>query len=274
MNNTVSKPSIIHAEPVLAVADVSATVNYYHEILGFPDKWTWGEPPNHGGVSWNGGAFLQFSLDAAIAQRVKGESVWLNVKEVEKLYESHRKNKADIVIALVQRPWGFMEYTVRDVNGYYVTFAERATVQRTKGQFPSSIVITSKSPTVDQLRQLAESVGWQPSTNAAMIQQINTAVYTVVAEDNDSGEMIGCGFLMGDHRSFYYVKDVIVHPAWQHKQIGTALMQHIMRWLEVYGAESATVGLFTGDHLASFYRQFGFTQACGMYTSVKRRIVT
>lgn len=133
MNNAVSKPSILHAEPVLAVADVSATVNYYHEVLGFPDKWTWGEPPNHGGVSWNGGAFLQFSLNAALAQGVKGESVWLNVREIEKLYDSHRKNKADIVIELVHRPWGFTEYTVRDLNGHFVTFAERTTVQQNKG---------------------------------------------------------------------------------------------------------------------------------------------
>lgn len=105
-----------------------------------------------------------------------------------------------------------------------------------------------------------------------MIEQIKTAVYTVVAEDDDSTELMGCAFLMGDHKSFYYIKDVIVHPAWQHKQIGTALMRHIMNWLETNGAESATVGLFTGDHLAPFYRQFGFTQACGMYTSVKRKV--
>lgn len=31
---------------------------------------------------------------------------------------------------------------------------------------------------------------------------------------------------------------------------------------------SATVGLFTGDHRAPFYRQFGFMQAVGMYRAV------
>ena len=78
--------------------------------------------------------------------------------------------------------------------------------------------------------------------------------------------------MLGDNKTCYYIKDVIVHPAWQGKRIGTALMQNIMHWLEMNGAENATVGLFTGDNLAPFYRQFGFTQACGMYQAVKRTV--
>lgn len=49
-----------HAEPVLAVRNVAETVTYWHEVLGFPGKWTWGNPPNHGGVSRGTGRSCNF----------------------------------------------------------------------------------------------------------------------------------------------------------------------------------------------------------------------
>ena len=267
-----SKPSILHAEPVLAVADVVKTVNYYHEVLGFPEKWMWGEPVNHGGVQWNGTAFLQFSLNQEWAKQVHGESVWLRTKELELLYALHQKNNAEIVVKLVKRPWGFAEYTIRDINGYYITFAEPFSERKKSSPFPPNVSIYAGSPSVEQARKLAQSVNWEPPLNAALDMQLQAAVYSVIAEDLESHEIIGCAFLLGDNKTCYYVKDVIVHPEWQGKKIGTAMVQKLMDWLESHGAEDATVGLFTGDHLAPFYRQFGFTQACGMYRSVKRRV--
>ena len=38
----------------LQLPDVLETVQYWHHVLGFPNKWTWGEPPYHGGVTWQG----------------------------------------------------------------------------------------------------------------------------------------------------------------------------------------------------------------------------
>lgn len=265
------KSSLLHAEPVLAVTDVMKTVNYYHEVLGFPETWTWGEPPNHGGASWNGAAFLQFSLNQDLAAKSHGESVWLRTKELETLYELHQKNKVDIVLPMTKRPWGFAEYVVRDINGYYITFAEPFSEHKKSEAFPPTISISAGAPGADDARKLCEAVGWSPATNSAIDVQIRSAVYSVIAVDSDTHEIVGCAFLLGDHKTTYYVKDVIVHPQWQHKGIGTAMMKNLMNWLENNGTENATVGLFTGDHLAAFYRQFGFTQTCGMYKQVRRQ---
>lgn len=266
------KPSIIHAEPVLQVSDIVQTVDYYHEVLAFPEKWTWGEPPNHGGVNWNGAAFIQFSLNPELAKIQHGESVWLRTKHVEMLYEIHQKNNAEIAIPLTNRPWGFTDYTIKDINGYYVTFAEPISEKKKSGSLPSAITITTRIPTLDEAKKLCESVGWTPPTNAALLKQIESASYLVTAEETETNEIIGCAFLLGDNKTCYYIKDVIVHPDWQGRRIGTALMKALMEWLETKGAENATVGLFTGEHLASFYRGFGFTQACGMYQQVRRKV--
>lgn len=266
-----TSPSVSHAEPVLVVADIMQTVNYYHESLGFPDTWTYGEPINHGGASWHGAAFIQFSLDKIFAVQPHHESVWLRVKQLEILHSLHQRNGVEIIQPLVKRPWGFVEYTVRDINGFLITFAEPFTEKKIRA-FSSNISIRQGFPTAHQLTQLCYAVGWQPSTNSAMATQLSNSLIGFVADDDETGEIIACSFLLGDHKTFYYVKDVIVHPDWQGRGIGTAMMKALMHWLDNNGAESATVGLFTGDHLAPFYRQFGFTQACGMYKQVKRSL--
>jgi catechol 2,3-dioxygenase-like lactoylglutathione lyase family enzyme len=67
LNNQINaNPVLIHVEPILAVRDVEASVIYWHDVLGFTYKWTWGDPPNHGGVSRDG-VFIQFSLDPELA---------------------------------------------------------------------------------------------------------------------------------------------------------------------------------------------------------------
>ncbi|HEY0653596.1 MAG TPA: GNAT family N-acetyltransferase [Chryseosolibacter sp.] len=264
------RPSLSHSEPVLAVSDIEKTVTYYHEVLGFPEKWTWGEPPNHGGVSWNGAGHLQFSLDRDLAAKAHGESVWVRVKQLESLFRLHEKNQVEIVVPMTKRPWGFAEYIIRDINGYYLTFAEPFSEGKKSGTFPLTIQIADGAPSRDETRKLCEAVGWAPAVNAAIDLQIESALYSVVAEDLETHEIVGCAFLVGDDKTIYYVKDVIVHPLWQGKGIGTAMMKKLMGWLDAYGSENATVGLFTGEHLAAFYRQFGFTQACGMYKQMKR----
>jgi len=77
MGNEESIGYLSHVEPILAVKDVTETVMYWHDVLGFPDKWTWGEPPNHGGVSWNG-VFIQFSQDPNLASVFKKAMLFLS----------------------------------------------------------------------------------------------------------------------------------------------------------------------------------------------------
>src|SRR5688572_30105947 len=117
------QPSLDHAAPVLAVSNIIETVDYWHEVLAFPDKWTWGDPPNHGGVSWKGGSFIQFSLNPKLAAVSQGQSIWIRAKNIKALYEIHQQKNALIVSPLEKQPYGFDEYTVKDLNGYYINFA-------------------------------------------------------------------------------------------------------------------------------------------------------
>ena len=217
-----------HVEPVLAMKDVSETTLYWHQVLGFPDKWTWGDPPNHGGVSWHG-VFVQFSNNPELAASSKGNAIFIRVRQLEELYQFHKKQNADIVEPLENKPWGMAGYTVRENNGYYIIFAGTLISERLQSAtLPETVRIITRTPTTKEYLNLAEAVGWGKYTNDSLVAKILAApIFAVVAEDLLSNEVVGCAFLLGDNAGFYYVKDVMVHPAWQNKYVGSAMMKKL-----------------------------------------------
>lgn len=93
---------------------------------------------------------------------------------------------------------------------------------------------------------------------------LKATLYAVVAEDDETNAVVGCVLLLGDDTSFYYIKDMMVHPEYQSKRIGSALIKKLNEWLENNAPDDALVGLYTGPNLAPFYSQFGFKESFGM----------
>ncbi|QEH42777.1 GNAT family N-acetyltransferase [Chitinophaga sp. XS-30] len=269
MNDT---PVFSHAEPVLAVHDIPETIRYWQQILRFPSQWSWGDPPNIGGVSWQN-AYIQFLCDPALAAASKGNNVWIRLQHIDALYHLHQEHKAEIVTPLEVHSYGMAQYTVREINGYYIHFAAPA-VKRKKSEnsLPSSVRITGRTPSVREYLDLLHSLGNTPLLTEEMAaKRLAAAVHGAIAEDTENGKTIGCALLLGDHASYYYVKDVMVHPDWQGRRVGTAIMQELNRWLDYEGADKALVSLITGETLEPFYLQSGFTKAFSMYRYINRR---
>lgn len=273
-------PIFSHAEPVLSVGDVKATVKYWHEVLGFPGQWTWGTPPNHGGVSWHN-AFIQFSLDPESGVRPNRQSVWMRVSHIETLYQLHQERKAEIVMPLARQPYGYNEYIIRDNNGYYISFAEPASVgdERHSEPMPATVRVVGRKLTPAEYRHLASSVGWSKkaaddepiqTTDELLQRKIDATQFIAVAENSETGEAIGCALVMGDGLSFFYIKDVMVHPDWQRKRVGSAVMKEVKRWLDANAPNKSLVGLFTAESLAPFYQQTDFGRAFGMVRMIDR----
>jgi GNAT superfamily N-acetyltransferase len=247
---------LITLEPILAVRDVATTTAYYRDVLGFEDVWLWGEPPTHGGANRDG-LQIQFSLNAALAESAEGRELWIRVRNIQAFYALHQERGAQIVSPLEPKPWGVSEYVVRDPNGYGLRFAGSSDLRAASSALPAEVRIEARLPTWPEMSALIEAVGWAGETNPETAPRVlETALYGAVAVVE--GQTVGCAFLTGDNAGFYYVRDVMVHPDWQGRRIGTALMQALMEYLRAHGPEGALVGLFTGADLHAFYAQFGF----------------
>lgn len=268
---TILKPVFTSVEPVLPVKDILKTVTYWEEILGFANKWTWGDPPNHGGVSKND-VGIQFTLNHRLAEVSAGHSIWIKVEHLDRLYAFHQEKGVEIAEALANMPWGMAQYTIREINGYYVSFSSPVMERGIQSEpFPEDIRITSRPPTLTEYKALLRSVGWTTTvSDERILTQLSSTIFAVVAEHIPTGNAIGCALLIGDNVSFYYLKDVMIHPDWQGKRVGTAVIQAITQWMEINADDGAIGTLFTGENLERFYQQTGFSKAFGMMRVFKR----
>ena len=116
--------------PVFSVSDISATIRWYEEQLGFiGDPFPFSEPYVF--------AILRRDDVEIMLQRIEGykkpdlynarsDGVWdayFRVEGVKDLFESV-KDEATIVQPLRKQPYGNWEFEVRDPNGYLLVFSE------------------------------------------------------------------------------------------------------------------------------------------------------
>jgi uncharacterized glyoxalase superfamily protein PhnB len=118
--------------PVFVVADISATIRWYEEQLGFI-----GYPfPNHEPYVF---AIMNRDNIEIMLQRLVGYEkpdlynsrpggIWdayFRIEGVKDLFESVR-DEATIIQPLRKQPYGNWEFEVRDINGYLLVFSEEA----------------------------------------------------------------------------------------------------------------------------------------------------
>jgi catechol 2,3-dioxygenase-like lactoylglutathione lyase family enzyme len=120
---TPAKPQIDceQQHPSLAVADLIAAADFYTNKLGFFTAFTWGEPPTMAGVNLGN---VQIFLEQGTPSP-KGLSVYFVVGDADELYQFHRANGVEVVEEPGDRPWGLRDFTVRDLDGYALTFGHR-----------------------------------------------------------------------------------------------------------------------------------------------------
>ena len=109
--------------PTISVANLRATVDYYHQQLGFKIQFEWGEPPVHAGLTF-GSSTLHFNQHGEPSDP-RNDRFWLYfvVENVDELYEKYQTRNVDLLDQPTDREWGMREFNVRDINGIALRFA-------------------------------------------------------------------------------------------------------------------------------------------------------
>jgi catechol 2,3-dioxygenase-like lactoylglutathione lyase family enzyme len=116
-------------QPVLAVADLAASLRFYCELLGLEPDFLWGEPPHYGRVKRLGhGAPIYLHL----SQSGSGEppspaTLRLHVgHDVDGLFTAYAARGASVAAPPTNRPWGLREFALRDPDGHLLIFGAEA----------------------------------------------------------------------------------------------------------------------------------------------------
>ncbi|HMQ51257.1 MAG TPA: GNAT family N-acetyltransferase [Anaerolineae bacterium] len=124
---TTEPTRFLHIWPVLMVHNLAETVAFYRDKLGFKVDFTYGDPPEHAGVSrgdWSGG-LVSLQLAQVPAEREIRPAGYLYIivdTTLDHLYETYRANGVEIVAEPESYPWGMREFGIRDLNGHIFRF--------------------------------------------------------------------------------------------------------------------------------------------------------
>jgi len=122
-----SATKFLNAVPVLPAVDMTATIAFYEQQLGFSTEFQYDD---YAGLR-RGGAQIHL-WQCGDRQLAENTSCRINVSGIASLYEEYQtQNLIHPNGELTTKPWGLSEFAVLDLNGNCVTFAEPpATVNR------------------------------------------------------------------------------------------------------------------------------------------------
>ena len=125
---TVSKPTLLAAEPQLFVADIGASCEFYTEKLGFSVAFTYGEPPFYGQVFRDGARLNLRQLDEpALRPELRGKvlSASIPLDDAKPLFLEFQAAGVVFHQTLKTEPWGARTFIVADPDGNLILFAGR-----------------------------------------------------------------------------------------------------------------------------------------------------
>lgn len=103
---------------------------------------------------------------------------------------------------------------------------------------------------------LYRAVGWSSYYDRPQMVAAAFANSLCTLGAYEDGRLLGFLRAVGDGASILFIQDIVVHPDYQRRGIGTALMREILRrYPAVYQTELATDNT---EKTVAFYRSLGF----------------
>lgn len=113
--------------------------------------------------------------------------------------------------------------------------------------------------TAEQFTALWESVWGNAPTMEQVSLALENTLFTVSICDGE--KCVAMARMIGDMGLCYYIKDVVVHPDYQGRGLGRALIDELLRFVNEHGISgtSVFVELAAMPDKVPFYEKFGFS---------------
>jgi ribosomal protein S18 acetylase RimI-like enzyme len=109
-----------------------------------------------------------------------------------------------------------------------------------------------------ELEELCSAVGWsrRPLRKVKKAIQHSFLVVTMWEERGTQRRLVGFSRATSDHAFNATIWDVVVHPDFQSRGLGKALMKHMIKKLR--SEDISNITLFADPQVVDFYRRLGF----------------
>jgi ribosomal protein S18 acetylase RimI-like enzyme len=121
----------------------------------------------------------------------------------------------------------------------------------------SNYKIIEMIPSSDDYLALNCSVGWEKIPHGPSIEKaLQNSLLCLCAMDGN--KVVGFARVVGDLSICFYIQDLIVHPGYQRKGIGSSLMNSVIKFIKENAAAEAFVGLMAAVDTEPFYELYEF----------------
>jgi uncharacterized glyoxalase superfamily protein PhnB len=123
-------PTLTGISPVLLIADVERSVEYYRDRLGFEVE-TYGDPPDFVTARRDDATILMALCpepERIVPNWKIATNVWnvyIRVDDADAIYAEVQERGAPIDYTIYDTPWGHREFGVQDPDGYDIAFGQR-----------------------------------------------------------------------------------------------------------------------------------------------------
>jgi ribosomal protein S18 acetylase RimI-like enzyme len=145
----------------------------------------------------------------------------------------------------------FEEYTVDTVGN-------SNSVKESSTQEARIVFSTERDIDLYELEELCDAVGWsrRPLRKVKKAIEHSFLVASMWQVRGNKRRLIGFARATSDHAFNATIWDVVVHPEFQSRGLGKALMKYVLKKLR--SEEISNVTLFADPHVVDFYRSLGF----------------
>ncbi len=128
-----------------------------------------------------------------------------------------------------------------------------------------------EKPHVEDFIALFKTTGWPLFSTKAFKKAIDGTYRQVCVYDGKS--LIGTARILSDGATYAWINDMIVHPKYQRRGIGSKIMRMIIKYLKKQ--KIPNIGLFCAPEAKKFYLLLGFKErpshAPGMYLDLFKK---
>jgi tetratricopeptide (TPR) repeat protein/N-acetylglutamate synthase-like GNAT family acetyltransferase len=131
--------------------------------------------------------------------------------------------------------------------------------QAERDYLPGKIIVKSdRSVSPEELEDLCCAVGWARRPLMQVKQSLTNSFSCIAAWhiNNNQKQLIGFGRAVADGVFQATLLDILVHPHFQQRGIGKAIVQTLLNHL--HNSEIKDITLFASPHIVDFYHQLGF----------------
>jgi hypothetical protein len=106
--------------------------------------------------------------------------------------------------------------------------------------------------------QLRSSVGWDSLSEPTLTKALANSIF--FASIWYQGQSVAMGRIVGDGHQYFYLQDMIVHPAHQKLGLCQRITEHLVSQVKNIAEPGAFFGLMAAANVAGVYQKYGFVE--------------